>query len=127
MSTQHARLSASGAKKWLNCPLSVKLEEKIPNEDTVYAQEGTKAHEIGEYKIKRAINPDTPFEYKDCDAEMDQYTDYYRDCVLEALSKYERTIINLETRVDLSKWVAEGLGTAVVIIFAGDKLEIIYI
>ncbi len=37
----HAKLSASGAKKWINCPLSVVLESKMPNEETPYAKEGT--------------------------------------------------------------------------------------
>lgn len=42
----HAKLSASGAKKWINCPLSVVLESKMPNEETPYAKEGTLAHEL---------------------------------------------------------------------------------
>ena len=32
----HDKLSASGAKKWLNCPLSVKFESKICDEESEY-------------------------------------------------------------------------------------------
>ena len=42
----HAKLSASGAKKWINCPLSVVLESKIPEMESIYAEEGTKSHDL---------------------------------------------------------------------------------
>ena len=43
----HARLSASGSAKWLNCPGSVALEEQFPNVSSEEAKEGTKAHALG--------------------------------------------------------------------------------
>ena len=80
---KHAKLSASGSKKWLNCPLSVKLESKIPNESSTYAEEGTKAHELSELKLRRKLNLIGNKVYADelsklsFDDEMDKYTDYY--------------------------------------------------
>ena len=44
MPDKHAKLSASGAKKWLNCPLSVTLENSFPDESSPYAKAGTPAH-----------------------------------------------------------------------------------
>ena len=44
----HAKLSASGAKKWLNCPASVTLESRFPDTGSVYAAEGTTAHALGQ-------------------------------------------------------------------------------
>ena len=44
MPEEHARLSASGSKKWLNCPGSIRLEEKFAdetdNEERIYAEGG---------------------------------------------------------------------------------------
>ena len=47
----HALLTASGSKRWLNCPPSARLEENFPNENSVYAEEGTWAHELCEYMV----------------------------------------------------------------------------
>ena len=48
----HARLSASGAKRWMECPPSVKLEEQFEDKGSEYAREGTLAHELAELMIK---------------------------------------------------------------------------
>ncbi|WP_419900674.1 DUF2800 domain-containing protein [Roseomonas sp. USHLN139] len=44
----HSVLSASGCKRWWNCPGSVSLTQDMPNESSVFAQEGTRAHELAE-------------------------------------------------------------------------------
>jgi hypothetical protein len=57
----HAVLGASSAYRWMNCPGSVALSEKLPDVPSAYAAEGTAAHEAGE-KILRThwyINPNT--------------------------------------------------------------------
>lgn len=48
----HAKLSASGAKKWIACPGSVLLEASVQDKPSAYATEGTNAHALGEAKIK---------------------------------------------------------------------------
>lgn len=47
--SEHARLSPSGAKRWMTCPGSVVLEEGLPEWDTGYADEGTAAHELAKW------------------------------------------------------------------------------
>lgn len=42
----HAKLSPSGAHRWMACPGSVVLEADFPDQSSVYAAEGTLAHEI---------------------------------------------------------------------------------
>jgi len=42
----HAILGPSGAYRWLVCTPSARFEEQLPNEDTVFAKEGTLAHEV---------------------------------------------------------------------------------
>lgn len=45
MST-HAKLSPSGAHRWMACPGSVTLEADFPDTSSAYAREGTAAHEL---------------------------------------------------------------------------------
>ena len=52
----HAILSASSSKRWLNCTPSARLEQNFPNESSVYAEEGTAAHALGEYKLRRYLH-----------------------------------------------------------------------
>ena len=52
----HAILSASSSKRWLNCTPSARLEQNFPNESSVYAEEGTAAHALGEYKLRKYLH-----------------------------------------------------------------------
>ena len=53
--SEHAKLSASSSKKWLNCPLSVTLEGYFENEESTYAKEVTIAHELVELKLNAEL------------------------------------------------------------------------
>jgi len=46
MNAAHARLSASAAERWMNCPGSVKLAEGLPGTTSFAAAQGTYAHAI---------------------------------------------------------------------------------
>lgn len=132
---QHAKLSASGAKKWMACPGSVVLEAQFPDESSSYAQEGTTAHSLGEAKIKLATKALTKAKYhkaiKDLEIteEMEEYTDGYRDFVLERFNAAKANTpdakLLLEQRLDFSEWVPEGFGTGDCVIVADGYLEII--
>lgn len=43
---KHSKFSASGAERWLNCCGSVALSEGLPDKDTPWSKEGTRAHEV---------------------------------------------------------------------------------
>ena len=131
----HAKLSASGAKKWMNCPGSVVMEAQFPDKPSAYAEEGTTAHSLGEAKIKLATKALTRAKYhkaiKDLEIteDMETYTDNYRDYVLErynaAKAKTPDAQLLLEQRLDFSAYVPGGFGTGDCVIVASGYLEII--
>lgn len=54
---KHSDFSASASKRWMNCPGSVALSKNAPPQvESVYAREGTEAHECLEYIVKRYKN-----------------------------------------------------------------------
>lgn len=134
----HAKLSASGASRWATCPGSVQMEDGIPDKESVYAQEGTLAHEMSELKLKHYLDPKgfgkrklnaaikKLKENELYQAEMDSYTDTYVDFIKEkALSFPSNPYIEIEKRVDFSRWVDGGFGTCDCILIHGSTLSII--
>lgn len=76
---KHALLSASASHRWLNCPPSAKLCAMEENTSSQYAQQGTDAHELCQYKVERALGRDVKDPTNDLtyfDAEMDNCSDY---------------------------------------------------
>lgn len=134
----HAKLSASGASRWASCPGSVQMEEGIPDRESIYAQEGTLAHEMSELKLKHYLDPKgfgkrklnaaikKLKENELYQAEMDSYTDSYVDFIKEkALSFPSNPYIEIEKRVDFSRWVDGGFGTCDCVLIHGSTLSII--
>ena len=129
---KHALLSASASKQWLNCPPSAKLCAEQEDRASPYAQQGTDAHELCEYKVLSALgkserDPTENLEFYD--AEMENCTEEYRNFVLEQLEDAKKLckdpIVLVEQRLDFSKWVPEGFGTGDCLIVADDVLHII--
>ena len=129
----HALLSASGAYRWLSCPGSARLEDKFEDEPSVYAAEGTLAHEMAELKIIKYFTTDLrPSEFKKrinelkknelYSAEMDRYTNEYRDYINDIYLSFEsKPFFLAEQKVDFSSYVPEGFGT-VDCTLVGDKV-----
>lgn len=135
----HARLSASGAKRWIQCPRSVKLEEMFPEETSEFAEEGTQAHALAE-KLLKIFKSTKRREFTDIELEVlengektpvdmkDAVTRYlsYIISIYDRLSEHHKDVdIYIEQRVDFSKYVREGFGTCDCIIIAGNELHII--
>lgn len=51
----HAILSPSSAKRWIHCTPSALLAEEAGSKSSVYAEEGTLAHEIAEHALTRYL------------------------------------------------------------------------
>lgn len=54
--SEHARLSPSGAERWMTCPGSVRMEDAYPDETSPYAAEGTAMHTIREKALRSGKN-----------------------------------------------------------------------
>ena len=48
VSKEHSKLPPSGAERWMTCPGSVVLSEGMPESESEYAEEGTRAHSMAE-------------------------------------------------------------------------------
>lgn len=131
MPNKHALFSASSAYRWLACPPSALLSAKYEDTSSSYAQEGTAAHALAEYKVLKALGrkADDPTENLDYfNEEMDEATDAYAGYVLEQVAEAKKAttdpIVLVEQRVDFSTYVPDGFGTADALIIADDKLSI---
>lgn len=51
----HAKLGPSGWDRWSQCPGSVPLSEGLPNNSSIYAAEGTVAHELADLVLSGEI------------------------------------------------------------------------
>ena len=136
---EHALLSASGAKKWLNCTPSAKLEEGFSDVTTVFAEEGTFMHQLGELQLMHYLEH---IDRKEFSKRFDKYkkVKFYNTELYEAIQTYvdlviehinqakEKTLdaaVFIEQRVDFSRWVPEGFGTSDAVIIADGVLHII--
>lgn len=129
---RHAYLSASASHRWLSCPPSAKLCAEIRDEASPYAQQGTDAHELCEFKVLRALGKNVKDPTKSLDffdTEMDNCTDEYCSYVMEQYEKAKQTckdpIVLVEQRLDFSKWVPDGFGTGDCLIVADKVLQIV--
>lgn len=128
----HAYLSASSAHRWLICPPLVALESKIEDRQSTYTLEGTAAHELSELKLRKFLGEKVTRKLnkfkKDnsyFDQEMEEATDTYVNLVEEQFNQYEEAHMELEVKVDFSKWVPDGFGTSDVVIISDNVIEII--
>ena len=127
----HAILSPSSSERWINCPPSAK-ENAGGDTGSTYAQQGTDAHELGAYKIEKALghrvrDPTEDLEY--FDEEMAECTDAYCEFVMEQVQAAKETCpdpqVLVEQRLDFTRWVAESFGTADCIIVDDGTMTVI--
>ena len=127
---QHAILSASGAYRWLKCTPSARLERQFKDEQSSYAAEGTRAHAAAEQLLTKELFPDRKvaepkFDDKEMEIAVQRYVDICMEKVIAARKRTPDADIQVEARVDFSRWVPEGFGTGDMVIVADDTLEIV--
>jgi hypothetical protein len=145
MPDQHAFLALSASKAWLSCTRMPRFTEGLPDTENEAAFEGTVAHAISEWtlrmmlrmnsekycrsqikKYKETVYPDLGLGESGRAGEVvydKQMSRHVRDYVSYVMEQYSQALridpgaqIFIETRVDVSKYVPEGFGTADVII-----------
>ena len=133
----HAILSPSAAHRWMNCTAAPRLEEKAEDKGSTYAEEGTLAHAYCALKLKEFLGYDISDEAAEIEqyeklyhtGEMDEHTDTYFTIVIEkynaARQKTRDAQLLVEVRLDFTKYIPEGFGTADAIIIADGCMEII--
>ena len=123
----HALLSASSSKQWLHCTPSARLQEQFPNESSVYAAEGTFAHEVCEYKVRKYLKervkrPQSEEYYTE---EIDQITDVYAEFVIGIIEEMKlngcEPLVMVEEKVNYSHIAPSGFGTADMLIIGKDE------
>lgn len=134
-------LSASGASRWMNCTPSAKLEEEYgEKKSSVYAAEGTLAHELSElYLLKDALNvlTESDFETKlevimanelfseEMLEVLPLYTDYCLEQLAQAKAVNPLASLLVEQKIDLTTYVPESFGTADCVIINDKVMEVI--
>ena len=133
---KHAVLSASASKQWLNCPPSARLQEQFPKETSVYAEEGTAAHKLCEYKVRHGYLHESMRQPKSdyYTPEIDRATDIYADFVANIIEEMKRNgaspLVLIEERLDFGHVVPYGFGTGDMVIigkseYGGGLLHIV--
>lgn len=123
----HAVLSASSSKQWLHCPPSIRLQENFPNESSIYAAEGTFAHEVCEYKVRKYLKERVkrPQSEEFDTEEIEQITDMYAEFVISIIEKMKdngcEPLAFVEERVNYSHIAPSGFGTADMLIIGKDE------
>lgn len=139
MPETHARLSASGAHRWMACTPSVALEERFPDKGSEYAAEGTLAHSMAELIIRYNNGEITKKTFstrmnkirKDelYSKEMEDYIVEYTQTVWEIFNEVKAECPDAqllpEQRLDFSEYVPDGFGTGDVVIIADDMVQVI--
>lgn len=135
----HAKLSASGSKRWLTCTPSAQLESQFPDTTSTFAEEGTWAHEYSEllltnYLFKMdeklfirrldTIMSETFATEENYDA-VELYARFVQRKIREIRESHPDALVMLEQRVDFSDWVPDGFGTGDVVIVADGTLDVI--
>lgn len=133
----HAKLSPSGAHRWIRCPGSVALESGMPDTSSSYADEGTAAHELASMALTNNLDAAAYMgriisvlgrngaKSRDftVDDEMATEVQKYLDAVRQCAKGGELLV---EQRLEFSEYVgvADQFGTSDSVILLGDELQV---
>lgn len=129
--TTHALLSPSAAHRWMRCPASVPLSTIAEDTSSIYADEGTAAHELASIVL---VNGSKTSDYIGrtfkinnneflVDADMSNYVQLYVDYI----RKQPGMLLGIEESIDISQVTSEenAKGTADAVICNAGELIIV--
>jgi hypothetical protein len=128
--------SPSSAHRVLKCPPSLMLDKKFPDKGTEFAAEGTYAHAMAEYILRRYISGEPDPECLDgfersefySDAMVDYvhlYTDACMEKIVAARQADAEAVFLPEQRLEFNDVVPGGFGTGDMVIISDKMLEVI--
>lgn len=138
----HAILSPSSARRWINCTPSALLAEAAGSKSSVYAEEGTLAHEIAEYALTQYLEGiydpiiDEALPIKDehlknplFNIDMANYICDYCDYVIgegyEMQKQDGACRMFLEKKVDITNYAPDSFGSVDVTLVSDKTIHII--
>ena len=130
---KHALLGASSAARWIACTPSAQATANLPDEESKYAAEGTRAHEVCEAALRHNLAEweqgrpvDLLLERTGATPEMikaaNQYVSFLHDLWVGFPC---RPGVFIEQEVDVNRWVPQGFGTCDCLMIGGGLLHII--
>ena len=123
----HSVLGASAADRWMNCTPSAQLTAGMEDEATTFAAEGTAAHALCEWKVRKALKmragrrPTSDY-WTD---EMEEFTDDYRDFIMDLVGQGKDPVTLIEQHLDFSCYVPDGFGTGDFLLVADRELNVV--
>lgn len=138
----HAILSPSSAKRWINCTPSALLAEEAGSKLSVYAEEGTLAHEIAEYALTKYLEGEydpivddaLPLKNEHLEnplfgVDMANYIRDYCDYVIgegyEMQKQDDACQMFLERKVDITDYAPDSFGSVDVTLVSDRTIHII--
>jgi hypothetical protein len=137
--SEHALLAASSAKRWLNCPPSARVESVMPEQQSLFATEGSFAHEVAHMLLteflgtmpaaelegwRRRLSADALYT-KDLVDNVRIYVELVIEKINAARAVSRDAVILLEQRLDYSPWAPRGFGTGDTVIYADGLCEVV--
>lgn len=130
---EHARVSPSSLKRILACPSSLLLNEGVEKPVSKAAIQGTIAHEVCEYYLRRSFNLPVDTQLKDIKNKTSKhlecavkYTEF-ANMIKADLQKTTKGNVEVlvESKVSLEALIPECWGTADVIFISSTKLAVL--
>ena len=127
----HSVLGASAADRWMNCTPSAQLTADMEDETTTFAAEGTAAHALCEWKVRKALKmragrrPTSDYWTDEMEEFTDDYRDYIMDLVGQAKQHCKDPVTLIEQHLDFSCYVPDGFGTGDFLLVADKELNVV--
>lgn len=127
----HSVLGASAADRWMNCTPSAQLTAGMEDETTTFAAEGTAAHALCEWKVRKALKmragrrPTSDYWTDEMEEFTDDYRDYIMDLVGQAKQHCKDPVTLIEQHLDFSCYVPDGFGTGDFLLVADKELNVV--